>query len=161
MLTPLAAMVTLFAVPEPMPLEGLIAFSDPVRCEAAAPFRKMLDGLWRTRNKRPAMRSIPSAYRPAFGDVVYSIGNNGFMSTAMEITGTWHGTPLLGFALSKMQEANAPTLELHFGVPMAAARDALFARGFRFGVREGAPRVTLRPNLGDDSTTILSCEPNG
>lgn len=145
----------------PVALDTLIAFSDPVRCEPAEPFREMLDRLWvEQRTPRQPPHVVPPAYRAAFGDIVRLIGNNGRVSIGMETTGTWHGISIVGLELSKMPEQKTPTLAIHYGAPMSQVRNTLLAQGFRFGRLTSGPAIALEPSLGAGATTLLTCEPH-
>lgn len=81
------------------PLDGLIAFSDPVFCRPADDFRALLDSLLRFEEAGESYRPVvtrpvvPSRSRHLFGEPTLTIEGREYVAT-LPVRGEWQGLPL-------------------------------------------------------------------
>ena len=165
MASPLALALALAAPQPAVSLDGLIAFSDPARCEPAPQFRQLLTQLWSNAIDAHRMQrweraaAILEPYGKLFnGPPGLLIGNNERTIVHVGTNGRWHGVRLFGFSLTAMPGDTGTTLSLNFQGSAPKVRNLLSRQGFRFDTDKGSA-ISLQPNGGD--MTQLICAPHG
>lgn len=149
------------------PLDGLLAFKDPARCQLADDFERLVSSVvtfggtpWDI-TVTPGALQVPQAYRARFGETTVQLQGDTYRA-AVPASGTWRGLKVREIAVGGWMGLSDRRW-IGFDAPYEDVLREANAAGFKLGVSgkrvngEGPLRMVIAVEKNPDGGATLSC----